>query len=620
MNRRKKISAGLIALMLAAIPSAVFAADLYIPGTYSGTGQGFGGMTEVSVEVTGTQIMKISIVSNQDTPAFFDRCIPALPDRIIAAQSTKVDAVSGATFSSNGIIAAVNAALKTAAVKPDDPVEPVQIPELAWVNSFGGRDSDNFYAACETQDGGFAVCGYSDSNDNHMAGAKKGLTTGIVAKYSEQGAVEWISAIGGTPDEFANTTGFYDIAQAENGDLIAVGYSQANTGDFENRNKGTHDAVVVRLSAEGNLAWVRDLGSASMDHFYSVAVTPDGGLIAAGDVRAADNDFAGLVKKDSSTSISDAVLVKMNGRGDVEWMRSLGGNGSESFEKIRTVSSGGYIAVGRFNSYDGDFVAVRKAANTSTREDGFIAKFSELGEVEWISSVGGTQYDELHDVIESSSGFVAVGFSNSITQDLVGLNKGKRDAIVTAFDHEGNMKWIKTYGSSQDDFAESIALTPEGNYRIAVTPGKADKSFVGLSAGRLAILEIDRSGELRFIHNQGSTGEGLGFGFNENFWDLKMTENGMLAVGWSNGTDGDFTGRNLGGNDGIIAYYKTAAQSEQGDVNDDGAVSLVDIALALTRYGKTSTDPEWKTIRKADMDRNGIIDMHDLNAIAEAIR
>lgn len=79
-------------------------------GVYEGEGIGFGGLTRVSVEVSGQQITAINILSQSDDASFFNRA-KAVIDEIIEAQTLDVDTVSGATFSSRGIINAVKNAL-----------------------------------------------------------------------------------------------------------------------------------------------------------------------------------------------------------------------------------------------------------------------------------------------------------------------------------------------------------------------------------------------------------------------------------------------------------------------------------------------------------------------------
>jgi uncharacterized protein with FMN-binding domain len=86
----------------------------YKDGTYEGSGTGFRGTTTVSVTIKSGKITDISVVSTRDDGHFFNRAYPTISSKIIDAQSTKVDAVSGATYSSNGIMEAVADALAQA--------------------------------------------------------------------------------------------------------------------------------------------------------------------------------------------------------------------------------------------------------------------------------------------------------------------------------------------------------------------------------------------------------------------------------------------------------------------------------------------------------------------------
>lgn len=87
----------------------------YRDGTYYGTGTGFGGTMKVCVVISGGKIASIDIVENSDTPSYLSSA-SSLISTIISTQSTNVDTVSGATYSSRGIIEAVRSALSQAAV------------------------------------------------------------------------------------------------------------------------------------------------------------------------------------------------------------------------------------------------------------------------------------------------------------------------------------------------------------------------------------------------------------------------------------------------------------------------------------------------------------------------
>jgi uncharacterized protein with FMN-binding domain/Pyruvate/2-oxoacid:ferredoxin oxidoreductase delta subunit len=94
---------------------AAVSSGAYKDGTYEGSGTGFrNGTTTVSVTVEGGVISNIEVVSHQDGRQFFSRAFITICSEIIDSQSTDVDAVSGATYSSNGIMEAVANALSSA--------------------------------------------------------------------------------------------------------------------------------------------------------------------------------------------------------------------------------------------------------------------------------------------------------------------------------------------------------------------------------------------------------------------------------------------------------------------------------------------------------------------------
>ena len=82
-------------------------------GTYEGSANGFSGKIKVSVVIKNQTIRSINILSNSDDEAFFNRAKEGVTASILAKQSTDVDTVSGATYSSRGIMNAVKDALSS---------------------------------------------------------------------------------------------------------------------------------------------------------------------------------------------------------------------------------------------------------------------------------------------------------------------------------------------------------------------------------------------------------------------------------------------------------------------------------------------------------------------------
>ena len=94
--------------------------QIYTDGVYTGIGSGFRGEISVEVTVENGLITDISVISSNDDKQFFDRASNSIISSIISTQSVDVDAVSGATFSSNGIIEAVADALNISFSNPNN--------------------------------------------------------------------------------------------------------------------------------------------------------------------------------------------------------------------------------------------------------------------------------------------------------------------------------------------------------------------------------------------------------------------------------------------------------------------------------------------------------------------
>lgn len=104
----------------------------YKDGVYTGSAQGYGGITTVEVTISNGQIVDIKILSHHDDSPYINNA-SSLIDAIINAQSTNVDAVSGATYSSSGIINAVRDALSKAGGKDEENLPEITLPAVSTV-------------------------------------------------------------------------------------------------------------------------------------------------------------------------------------------------------------------------------------------------------------------------------------------------------------------------------------------------------------------------------------------------------------------------------------------------------------------------------------------------------
>lgn len=86
----------------------------YADGSYRASATGFGGPIELRVTLQKDEITEITVLSHDGEDAVYFQEATEIIDRILDVQSVKVDTVSGATFSSKGILEAVSAALRQA--------------------------------------------------------------------------------------------------------------------------------------------------------------------------------------------------------------------------------------------------------------------------------------------------------------------------------------------------------------------------------------------------------------------------------------------------------------------------------------------------------------------------
>ena len=152
-------------------------------GVYQGSGTGYRGNITVAVTIKDKQITSIEILSASDDEPFFGRA-KGLIDQIIKKQSTKIDTVSGATFSSHGIIKAVRNALSQAAVT-----------ETASAEKGGnsGSDGTNTENKENTENSTTAVTGTLPYNEGVYYGTAEGyngdITVAIVIREKTLKAV-----------------------------------------------------------------------------------------------------------------------------------------------------------------------------------------------------------------------------------------------------------------------------------------------------------------------------------------------------------------------------------------------------------------------------------------------
>ncbi|MCC8150295.1 MAG: FMN-binding protein [Lachnospiraceae bacterium] len=197
-------------------------AAAYQDGTYYGSATGFAGTITVEVVITDGKIASIRIVSHSDGSSYMSKA-SALLDSIVSTQSTNVDTVSGATYSSVGLINAVRSALAQAAIS-DEAVSDTEV--VALVNTTGSSSGSSGTSAAATKvpvgtDGSFP---YPDGTYYGTAEGFGGdITVAVVIKDQTIKSVMIISAEDETSEYFAQAKVLADsVVTAQSADLDVV--------------------------------------------------------------------------------------------------------------------------------------------------------------------------------------------------------------------------------------------------------------------------------------------------------------------------------------------------------------------------------------------------------------
>lgn len=312
---------------------------------------------------------------------------------------------------------------------------------LQWNKTYGGSNDDRGNAIIQTQDGGFALLGYTSSADGDVTANNGGRDFWMV-KTDAQGNLLWQRSFGFSgPDD-----GFSILETSDNHFLISgvldvtASGGLGNTGRNNNRHAGG-DYWAIKVSQTGNLVWSRFFGGSFTDTPNGIVETQDNQFIIAGSSDSNDVDIT------NNKGTYDFWVVKAAANGNMVWEKSFGGMEIDEARGIVASGDGNYIIVGDTRSSDQD-VTVNKGA-----ADLWLIKISDDGDLIWNQTIGGSNFDVPRSIRTTlDNGFIIAGSSRSSDGD-VNTNQGQNDAWVVKTDNAGGLVWEKTVGGSEIDFA-----------------------------------------------------------------------------------------------------------------------------------------------------------------------
>ena len=320
---------------------------------------------------------------------------------------------------------------------------------VTWQKTYGGTAYDYATSSQQTTDGGYIVAGGTESFGS-------GSNDIWLLKLDGSGNVTWQKTYGGTALDV-----LYLVQQTTDGGYIAAGY----TASF---GSGSNDIWLLKLDGSGNVTWQKTYGGTASDYATSVQQTTDGGYIVAGGTRsfgAGDND---------------AWLLKLDGSGNVTWEKTYGGTGYDAATSVQQTTDGGYIVAGGTESF---------AAGV---EYAWLLKLDGSGNVTWEKTYSGTVYSHASAVQQTTDGgYIVAGYTNSI-------DAASNDAWLLKLDGSGNVTWEKTYGGTEYEYVQSVQQTTDGGYIVA---GETESFGAGMRDAWL--LKLDGSGSMGSCPSEG---------------------------------------------------------------------------------------------------------------------
>ena len=425
----------------------------------------------------------------------------------------------------------------------EDPIDLENLNgDLNDLKNLGGSNEDDLLSMTRTADGNFVAIGFTKSTDGDITDKTTTDADYWVVKFNDELDLIWSRTLGGSDDDRGQR-----IVSTADGRLAAIGFSRSDDGDVSG-NEGFHDLWFVELSANGDILNEKNIGFSGNDRGFGITTTDDGGYFLSGflDVTASDgqgNDNAGRSGKSYDMpkhGVGEFWGIKLDASGDLEWRRYFGGSNNDRSYAVMQTDDGGFLMTGHSESDDFDIT------DPNGSYDFWAVKLKPDGELEWQKNLGGSSVEFAYDLSKSNnSGYFIIGDTRSANGD-VSQPLGNADAWLVHLGPQGNLDWEKTYGGSNFDSARAIKRLDTSTYAIA---GNSQSNDIDLreNAGQndAWILVIDEDGNVKNSLSFGGSQLDLAN-------DIALDDDEAQLIGIGSSASQDMGFNNKGDKDAII--------------------------------------------------------------------
>lgn len=433
-----------------------------------------------------------------------------------------------------------------------------QVPSIQWESVLGGSDEDQATFGLQTLDGGYVVVGSTASNDYDVSG-NHGAYDYWVVKLNSQGNIDWQKTLGGSSVEDVR----WIIQTADSGYMVC-GSSSSHNGNVTGHHGGyEEDYWIVKLNKKGIIKWQKSYGGSKRDHAVCISRTIDSGYIISGITYSTDGD----VTHNGDSNYGDNWIVKIDSIGNIKWQKTYGGSGSEYPATIKQTFDKGYIIAGYSNSHDGDIT------HNHGDFDYWVFKIDSLGVMQWQKSLGGSKADYAYSIIQlNDSGYILAGRTSSKNGNVTG-NHGNTDYWIVRLGNQGDIKWQKTYGGSNQDEARSMQQTSDGGFVIAGFSASTNDDVTSNHGGIDDwVIKIDSTGILQWQKTYGGSKEDVATCIQT------TSDGGYVLFGDTQSNDGDVTKYYNGANFWVVKLAPSVLSSNFANFNAKRSNSNAEIS------------------------------------------
>jgi len=288
------------------------------------------------------------------------------------------------------------------------------------------------------------------------------------------------------------------------------------------RTLGT-DCYIESTDSEGSYRWGRVFGGNGNDVCLGIACLPPGSIFVVG---AFESPFSieledGSVQEIENHGSDDLFACRLDGNGNLEWIKNWGGSGADVAFSIAAANNGFLYLVGYFeDSITLDTIAGDTTKTSMGDRDCFLCKISDDAHIEWLETWGGPERDMAMDVAVDNDGaiYVTGGFGSSVEMnpgpdESLMISNGDKDGFLAKFDENGNCLAFFTWGSSSADESFAVAVSESsiavtGWFRDSMTlqSAEGENNVIADGESDIFLLNFDRDLNLQWARTWGVGG------------------------------------------------------------------------------------------------------------------